>query len=268
MGKFLLFFLTLFSSFVYSQEYITTSDLNVRDKPDSKSNILKVLNQGETISVDSLGENWSKVVLDNGEKAYISTKFIQKANPTSSSISESPDLTLLYIVLGVLFIAYIIALVKSSNNTMVAIAGWKDLALLSVPLIGFVFVMIFGSSKDLAEEDKQTILIIYAVLSCIALIWSFALSITANRGNIFNMIISIMAKMFVILIIILLIFIIFGGSGAKKDGRFKDGTKGNQHTKWKLLIAGIASFTIFTLVKNKEEQNLIYQLGKNTYKRI
>lgn len=147
---------------------------------------------------------------------------------------------------------------------MVAIAGWIDLALLTVPLIGFVVVLIFGSSEKLAEEDAQTILIICAVVSSIALIGSFILSITANRGNIFNIIISILAKMFVILIIVLLIFVIFVGSGAKKDGRFKDGTKGNQHTKWKMLIAGIVSFTIFTLVKNKEEQNFIYQLEEST----
>jgi hypothetical protein len=52
---------------------------------------------------------------------------------------------------------------------------------------------------------------------------------------------------------------IFGGSGGKKDGRYRDGTKGNQNTKWKLMIAGIASFTIYSLIKNKEERDLIYQ---------
>lgn len=265
MRKILFIVLAFFSVITYSQEYTTTTDLNVRDKPNSNSNILKVLNKGEIVSIDSLGVNWSKLTLENGESAYISSKFIEKANTSITSSSEPVDLTILYIVLGVLFIAYIIALVKSRNNRMVAIAGWKDLVLLTVPLIGFVFVMLFGSSKELSEEDKQLILISYAVVSSIALIWSFILSITANKGNVFNIIISILAKMFVILIIILLIFVIFGGSGSKKDGRFKDGTKGNQHTKWKLLIAGIASFTIFTLVKNKEEQNLIYQSSKGTY---
>lgn len=98
MGKFLLFILTLLSSVVYSQTHVTTSDLNVRDKPSSKSNVLNVLKQGDTISIDSLGEKWSKIVLENGENAYISSQFIQKTTNSSQPISESADLTKLYIV--------------------------------------------------------------------------------------------------------------------------------------------------------------------------
>jgi uncharacterized protein YgiM (DUF1202 family) len=152
MKKKSLIFLTLFSFFVFSQKHIATSDLNIRDKPNTNSNVLKVINQGETISIDSLGEKWSRIVLENGENAYVSSKFIQKSN---TSNSNSKDLTILYIILGVLFVAYIIALVKSRNNKMVAIAGWSDLALLAAPLIGFVIIMIFGLLKKFQRQTNK-----------------------------------------------------------------------------------------------------------------
>ena len=50
----------------------------------------------------------------------------------------------LYIALGFLFINYIIALIKSRNESIIAISGWGDLIIVLSPIFGFLIMMVIG----------------------------------------------------------------------------------------------------------------------------
>jgi hypothetical protein len=70
--------------------------------------------------------------------------------------------------------------------------------------------------------------------------------------------------LFVVLIIVLIILLVFGRPSAKKDGRYRDGSRGNSDTKFLILISGIATFLITTIVKDEEEENQIRLKLNNT----
>ncbi len=48
--------------------------------------------------------------------------------------------------------------------------------------------------------------------------------------------------------------------------RYRDGTKGNSHTKWKAMLAAIAGFLIFSLVSN-QRKNIVSAVGEHIYKK-
>lgn len=190
---------------------------------------------------------------------------------TDSLFSESQKIAF-FIVLGVLLIAFIIAHVKARRSTMVVIAGWKDVTLLATPIIlGLLILLAFlilgyvdaveDRAEFLTDRIVNNILIFWLVASAVSLIISFVLSIIANRNNAFNIIISILAKVFVFSILIFLILGVldYHLRENKKDRRFRDGTRGNNKTKWYLFIFAIASMLLIPLVKTNstlfEEQH-------------
>tara|TARA_B100001248_G_C27317580_1_gene425134 strand:+ start:430 stop:840 length:411 start_codon:yes stop_codon:yes gene_type:complete len=132
------------------------------------------------------------------------------------------------------------------------------------PVLGFVVVMFITKENDIEYNDK--VFLYYGILSGFAIIGTLINSIIYNRNNILNIFISFFSKLFVMLISAVIVFAIFGGSNSKKDKRYKDGTKGNAHTKWKAMLASIAGLLIFSLVSDKKK-NIVSSIGENIYKK-
>ena len=150
------------------------------------------------------------------------------------------------------------------KGTITAISGWFDLFLVLVPVLGFIVCAFITNEND--QVYNNTIFMYYAIISGIAILWTLINSILSNRDNLLNIPISFFSKIFVMLISIVIIFFVFVGSNSKKDGRYKDGTKRNSHTKWKAMLAAIAGFLIFSLVSNKRK-NVISAVGEHIYKK-
>lgn len=185
-------------------------------------------------------------------------------NEIKELINQYDGETILYAVLGFLFLNYVIALYKSYKGAISAISGWFDLFLVLVPVLGFIVIMFLTKENDQEHNDK--VLLYYGIISGIAILWTLINSIISNRDNLLNIPISFFSKLFVMLISAVIIFFIFGGSNSKKDGRYRDGTKGNSHTKWKAMLAAIAGFLIFSLVSNKRK-NVVSAVGEHIYKK-
>lgn len=240
----------------FNNQYVVISDLNVRNKNYPQSEVVYVLKKNDTISVDSLGYSWSKITYDKNSHGYVKSKFIKNLNADlniKSSYKEQLILernrNIFFISLFISFIFYLIGLYKSHKGTIVVINGLLDFLLLCVPLLLCVLIIILVGVFKMFEDKRELIKYIFLLISGLAIITSFIISVISNKKNIFNIIISIFSKIFVMLLMIIIILLFIMGSGSKKDGRFKDGTKNNGETKWKLFVVGIASFTIYKLIK-------------------
>lgn len=232
-------------------QYIVIRDLNIRSETNTyASEILDVLRKNDTITIDSLGNEWSKITYEK-KQAYVSTNFLKKIDPKAKEkdLISKQNKKIFFILLSITFIGYLIGLYKSHKNTIVVINGYLDFLLLCVPLILIVLIIICVEFFKMFSDNKELVKNVFLILSSLSLIATFIISVISNKGNIFNIIISIISKIFVILLMVLILFLSLMSSGAKKDGRFKDGTKNNGDTKWRLFIAGIASFTIYKLIK-------------------
>ena len=282
MKKNLLFiFIMLFSIInIQAQEnkskeyFVTATKLNVRENSSANSEVLYQLKKGDKVFVINIENGWAEIEVEisgiyNG---FISEKFIS-TNATISETNESKigvfdDLLseenqiYLFLLLGFLLLNYIIALVKSHKGTIVAISNWFDLFLLLVPILGFFALMFFTQENN--QEHNNKVFLYYGIISGIAMLGTLIFSIISNRDNFINIFISFFSKLFVMLISIIMIFVIFGGSNSKKDGRYSDGTKGNSHTKWKIILASIAGYLIFSLVSNKKK-GVISAIGEQIY---
>ena len=65
-------------------QYIAISDLNVRNKNYTQSEVIHILKKNDTILVDSLGYSWSKITYDKSNHGYVKSKFIKNLNPDLS----------------------------------------------------------------------------------------------------------------------------------------------------------------------------------------
>lgn len=74
-----LFFISMVGGVLGQEKYevISTSKLNVRNRPTTKSSIIGKLNPHEEIDVYSIVNNWAKISY-NSRMAYISSKYIRK----------------------------------------------------------------------------------------------------------------------------------------------------------------------------------------------
>lgn len=118
-------------------------------------------------------------------------------------------LILWIIILVVLLICYIIARVKSKRGDLVITANIFDKILIIVSPILFFIAWCIGFDHELTPLQ-----IILLVLSGLMLIGSILFSIFANLGNIFHIIISILAKIFLFiftnfLLLLLVVIVVF-----------------------------------------------------------
>ena len=170
-----------------------------------------------------------------------------------------------WIVSGVAIVAYIIAYVFSKRTECVVLYKWYDywaLILFAVsPLIALLVGLFVGPD---GESEKAFLSITCKVLMSLSVVVLFITSIIANLGHgwtsLLYIFVSLIAKIPFILgsfIVALSLMSVFDAGSQSKDGRFRDGTKGNQ--KIRALGVFFAVFTplLFTLIKPEEYQDKV-----------
>ena len=141
---------------------------------------------------------------------------------------------------------YILALYLSNRTECIIVYTWKDMLLL---LITFGVGCYFYRN----DEFEEKIFII-----CIPFVFSIIISIYANLGSsipkcIFFSLISILTKLMLVIIAPLLIFgLLEANNSGVKDGRYKDGTKGNERSKNVSIVLMLISLLITPLIKGKK----------------
>lgn len=129
--------------------------------------------------------------------------------PTRSSDSNQSMLIVLLIILILLLISYIIARIKLKQGTLVITANLLDKILIILSPILFFIAWCIGFDHKLSSLQ-----IILLCLSGIMLMVSIVFSILANMGSLWNIILSVMAKLFIfvftnILLLLLIVVLVF-----------------------------------------------------------
>ena len=133
-------------------------------------------------------------------------------------------------------IGYITALKRTKiDPDLIVIKGGWDAFWLALPYVMFITCL-------LLDVPFSGFMFLCILIPSIGLLVK---SIMHNKGA-ENIFLSFISKIFVIIILVLIVFMFFGGTN--KDGRFKDGTKGNQSTKNKVIAGGIAYGLILSLI--------------------
>lgn len=145
--------------------------------------------------------------------------------PQNNNInSGETGLILWVVILVILLICYIIARVRSKRGDLVITANIFDKILIIVSPILFFIAWCIGFDHELTPLQ-----IILLVLSGVMLIGSILFSIFANLGNIFNIIISILAKIFIFiftnfLLLLLVVIVVFSFMRAVTNHNNTEGT--------------------------------------------
>lgn len=145
--------------------------------------------------------------------------------PKHNSSGSGKDWLILWIIiLVVLLICYIIARVKSKRGDLVITVNIFDKILIIVSPILFFVAWCIGFDHELTPLQ-----IILLVLSGLMLIGSILFSIFANIGNIFHIIISILAKIFIFiftnfLLLLLVVIVVFSFMRAVTSHGDREGT--------------------------------------------
>lgn len=145
-------------------------------------------------------------------------------SPNHNINSGKAGLILWVVVLVILLICYIIARVRSKRGDLVITANIFDKILIIVSPILFFIAWCIGFDHELTPLQ-----IILLVLSGLMLIGSILFSIFANLGNIFHIIISILAKIFIFiftnfLLLLLVVIVVFSFMRAVTSHGDREGT--------------------------------------------
>lgn len=137
------------------------------------------------------------------------------------------------ILAAILAVVYVIGYIKSKKNEITVINGTKDyitlfVCVLTLPIILFLFA-VFKLNQEIYIFLG---LILGLIITVSSIILTFYYSYTANKGNISNILISFLSKLFILLIFAMVFLIraielIYAGLDENKNKRYKDGTKGN-----------------------------------------
>jgi len=151
----------------------------------------------------------------------------QPISPTPSNInvdSGESGLMLWVIIFVILLICYIIARVKLKRGNLVITANFFDKILIIVSPILFFVAWCIGFDHELSPFQ-----IILLVLSGLMLVGSILFSIFTNLGNVFHIIISILAKIFIFiftnfLLLLLVVLVVFSFVRAVTSHNDTEGT--------------------------------------------
>ena len=107
--------------------YKVISDVNLRDKPSSKSNIIDVLKQNESIVVLDSVNRWYNITDADSNNGYVSKKYITKAIANSNTDEPPPSINkkiiLIIITIGFVYFVFIRKKSKSKDNLKVKSEG-------------------------------------------------------------------------------------------------------------------------------------------------
>jgi len=157
-----------------------------------------------------------------------------------------------------LAVIYIIALILSKKTKCIIIWGWKDLLVLAFLSISIIAILVITLRKisDVPANTVPVLGVIALVLCVLTILNSFLSNITSMPpASIIYIVISILTKMIllaVIPVIVLLYMSYNSDSSYKKDGRYRDGTKGNIKTQKLATFAVVVSFMVGTLIKKRK----------------
>ena len=104
MKKTLLTFgLLLITTLTFGQQtkYVGTEELNIRAGAGTKYEVVDKISQGQKVTVLSDQGKWSEIELENGQKGFVSTKFLSDTQNLSSQTSDKKSSWISYfIVIG------------------------------------------------------------------------------------------------------------------------------------------------------------------------
>lgn len=116
---------------------------------------------------------------------------------------NTTTLIIMGIAFVILLVFYIIAKVKSKKGTLVLTAnGWDMTMLLACPVAIFV-AWCWGFDHPL-----NTVQIVCLVIAGLCLVGTVIMSIVHNKGSFMDILISVMAKLFIIWLTLLAIFLL------------------------------------------------------------
>ena len=88
--------------------YKVINDVNLRDKPSSKSNIIDVLKQNESIVIVDSVNSWYNIIDADSNNGFVSKKFITKTITNSNTTQANPSMNNKIILIIVTLAGYII----------------------------------------------------------------------------------------------------------------------------------------------------------------
>jgi hypothetical protein len=257
---------------------VSTEVLNVVTEPDSNGKVAGKLKAKQVVQVVEFKNGWASIVFVNnsGKKisGYVKSEFITPATENVNNVTEqSPqDKTLQKVFGGTLvfcLICYIIAMVRTRKGKMITIVNWYDFTLLFSPFILWLIAIGWYSNKN---ADSGVLPIVLFIVGGLCFTGSMVWSIIANKGSVFNMIVSIFAKLFVVMIIWVIILYFFRGKKTKKTVQYnghsytRDLTAYEQeiedakYKKNNVAAIGIAGFLIFSLIQSVNHKELTEKL--------
>jgi hypothetical protein len=171
--------------------------------------------------------------------SYITSKLLDFA---SNNLAVFAIVALVIWILGIIF---------SKATKCVIVYGWKDIIILLIPGAIFSFYLFFSDSIT----HEIILNIIFFISFAISIVFSFIGNIkSTNHFNIFYILISIIVKVLLVILIPIVIVAFIGALGSgKKDGRYRDGTKGNTKTAMIGLVIGLVGLLLLPLIKTEDE---------------
>jgi len=171
------------------------------------------------------------------EKKVIEVKEKEKEEETTRNLIIAALIGLF------LLVCYIIAFVKlKRGDNIVPVAGWFDLILMFLAVI-----LIPVGAVGVANSKDYFVLALVVGILCF--LGSIAFSIVKNKGNPFNIIVSIFAKLFLALVSIIILILAnwaikFNREQANKGniGRWEEATR-----QTAVVAAGVGIFTCLSL---------------------
>ena len=95
-----IFLLILTINLANSQEikYVSTSQLNVREGAGKNFNVTTKISENEKVTVISEQGKWTEIETENGQKGFVSTKFLSNNQNSSSSSSDKNNSWITYLI--------------------------------------------------------------------------------------------------------------------------------------------------------------------------
>jgi phosphatidylglycerophosphate synthase len=140
---------------------------------------------------------------------------------------------------------------------MITIVNWYDFALLIAPF----FLCIIAA---FCMENHKVVAIMLFIISGLSFLGSLVWSVIANKGNVFNMITSVFAKLFICYIAFIAVLLIVLGFFTKNNNEISG--QEYQNRKDTARTIGIAGFLIFSLISTVNHKELTAKLKDEIWK--
>lgn len=116
---------------------------------------------------------------------------------------ENTTLIIMGVALAILLVFYIIAKVKSKRGELVLTANGWDMAMLLICPVAICIASIWDFDHPL-----NTAQVVCLVIAGLCLVGTIIMSIVHNQGKLMNIVISILAKLFIIWLTVFVIFLL------------------------------------------------------------